>query len=179
MSAYTDTIEQGKRDWFQAIGEFVNAFEHLCLNMRMVIYRDIGNNTYESQTKILTLMSTLGARDLGDTLTRLLRRTDRLPKGDPTEKLIDDFQKLNATRNHIVHTAWFIGWAAQEGTPEAENYDPHTVRAVTPTRKLSSDGAWVAPTLRIAEVHEATKEASRLNKAFMQLMSDLILARSS
>ncbi len=174
MSDYQAKIQIGMRDWFMAIGEFVNAFEHLCAHVRLFIYRDCGTHNYESQQKIMTLLTPLGASDLADTVERLFRRTGRLPTGDEKRKVFRDFKALCETRNNIVHIPWFIGSPQQESTPDAEKYDPYTVTGFNLARRLSVENAYDVPTLKIGDVRAATIEAKRLHNAFNELMAGLL-----
>lgn len=72
MSEYMNKVEAGKRAWFEAIGEFVNAFEHLIGQLRFVVFQDCGTNTNESQTKIISFLASQSAKELVETIERLL-----------------------------------------------------------------------------------------------------------
>jgi hypothetical protein len=159
------TYEESNRQWYEAIGEFVVKFEHMCQAARSVILADLNaDNTQLSTAKALSLMAGFGAYQLGESIRMLLSRTGRIEPAD--EATLKDYVEICKRRNTIVHSAWFIGWGSDPAGPD----DPYNVTAVGPSRKAMDESGWARRDLNLQGVRAATAEVVRVQFAIAQLL---------
>lgn len=154
------TYDEQKEAWFQAIGEFVVEFEHVCQSLRVFIIHDLKGN----QTKSVTLMSALSARQLIDAVSSLLVRGSKMP--EKTRGILKRVEDLNAMRNRIVHTPWVIGWESADGKGPK---NPWTVTAFKPAKSKNSPQAWADESLDLDDVKAGITEARELMELLFRL----------
>jgi hypothetical protein len=149
-------------DWYRSIGEFVVAFEHACGAARTFVLHYLPGNSGEDQDKKITVLRTLGAKQLADTVRTLLDRTGRY--GEEEEAALSNFGALIERRNVVVHSAWFIGWA-----PEGESTEASSVTAMGPSRKLNGP-AWAVRRLDFEELRADIEKAKKVRTGLMRLL---------
>lgn len=152
-----------------AIGRFVVEFEQMCFAMSNAILFALHNAGLRDQQLGNAMLAGLTASPLREMALSVFAHVYR--DDDASAKIVRELaartQMLTNTRNEIIHSTWFIGWASSEDTDFS--------RASGMKRKNTKAGP-VASSLShsVTEFDRETENAKELAVLYNQLLGCLL-----
>jgi hypothetical protein len=141
---------------YRATSGFLGAFAGACSEARGFVLYYLAGDSGQVKGETVTVIRSLGARQLADTVRELLERAGKFEHVDA--ETLEDFCSLIARRNVVVQ--WLIGSAVQGEPVES------SVAAVSSGRTLTGP-AW--DLLDSDELQQDIRNAEKVRDAFTRL----------
>lgn len=152
-----------------AIGRFVVEFEQMCFAMSFAVLFALHHEGLKDQQLGNAMLAGLTAAPLREMTLSMLAHLYRDDAGSVqiVRKLAARTQDLITTRNEIIHSTWFIGWASQEDTDfsRASGMKLKNTRSGPVASSLSNS---------VAEFDRATGDAKEIAVLYHQLLGCLM-----
>jgi hypothetical protein len=152
-----------------AIGRFVVEFEQMCFAMSNAVLFALHNAGLQDQQLGNAMLAGLTASPLREMVLSVFAHVYRNDAASVAlvRELAARTQTLTTTRNEIIHSTWFIGWASPEDTDFS--------RAAGMKRKNTKAGP-VASSLShsVKEFDRETANAKQLAVLYNQLLGCLL-----
>jgi hypothetical protein len=154
---------------YAAIGRFVVEFEQMCFAMSNAVLFALHNGGLKDQQLGNAMLAGLTAGPLREMTLSVFAHLyrDDLAGLQIVRDLAARTQQLTTSRNEIIHSTWFIGWASQEDTDFS--------RASGMKLKNTKSGPMaMSVSNSVAEFDRETEKAKELAVLWRQLLGCLL-----
>ena len=118
QSGKSGKYQEQTDDIYRSIGLFTVEFEHVILAMRQGITFFLHKGGLRNQQLSNNLLAKITAGPLKDIFEAMIPDVVSLSEPDQiiVNKILKRTQELIESRNNIIHSTWFVGWASSKDT---------------------------------------------------------------